>query len=905
MKIFTIAIGILISINCFGQVRRVTGVLTDESNLPMPGVNVVVKGTDNGTITDIEGRYSIDAPVGSVLVFSFIGMQTREAVVTINGLMGTKARIPGSPAPNQKYPSSWADLPSDTTGWNKPGVAVIDNNAGHVINKQSIDPENLLRVRRYGRNFLFLTGQANTYKPFTLQLTTAIGLEQANRWPSLQSTFAQGRSSNGTVQWRGPDQGETFSYGPLVRTLEYDGSIYQYDPNGRLVSKGTGNGVAANAYDPLSIFRSIVSTSTQLTVAGSLPGNTKLSGSLERRDRSGIIPGSSTSLDNLSIKLIDYSPFNKLKVSGSTAYQQARGRLLPHGSNLSNIIYRAYTTPPTYYNSSVGSEIKALPDRDKNVRSLSILKFAYTANEHLTLNVNSNYEYQQSNIINGVLTGPDSRSTQRDLARQNFYSITSLTWNKATTFWRNSGLVAWHVNYEQNNLDRTDSFTDASIKTENKSYRTANEIITQGTFEYDNLFQLKVANRAYFSNTAVREEYVNMFPSFSFEYNMGRHLYYNDIEPYVAISRNIHEAPLIWANWSHASTRMNMASAMNFYEAGELFFDKTLVPETDVKVETGLKTHFNNLTFDIGYYNNTTNDMVSPVWQDNRFTLMNVAVVNTSGVTAYARHTIYAGNVHLTASINWSKYNSVVRDVYVPGGMVHVAGFSEVSAVIAKGEPLGAIYGTTYLRDNTGALVIDSQGFPMVDTRTTKIGNPVPNWIGGGSISAVIKNRFRFWATMDYRNGGQRWNGTNRVLDYLGMSQVSADQRTIGNYVFDGNDMTGRPNVTPVSFADAGHDTATNRWVRDGYAGAAEQYIEDASWFRMSELGVSYWTQTPNSALMKQLKVSLVATNIFLISKYHGVDPATSLFGYTSGASLDLFNMPGVRGVTATVSINF
>ncbi|MEI9921371.1 MAG: carboxypeptidase-like regulatory domain-containing protein [Bacteroidota bacterium] len=60
----------------------------------MPGVNIVIKGTDVGTVTDADGRYSISVPIGSVLVFSFIGMQTREILVTETSLQGVSGKTP-------------------------------------------------------------------------------------------------------------------------------------------------------------------------------------------------------------------------------------------------------------------------------------------------------------------------------------------------------------------------------------------------------------------------------------------------------------------------------------------------------------------------------------------------------------------------------------------------------------------------------------------------------------------------------------------------------------------------------------------------------------------------------------------------------------------------------------------
>ncbi len=62
------------------QVHTVTGTVTDETGV-LPGVNIVVKGTTNGTITDIEGNYVMQASSSDVLVFSFIGYETTEVQV--------------------------------------------------------------------------------------------------------------------------------------------------------------------------------------------------------------------------------------------------------------------------------------------------------------------------------------------------------------------------------------------------------------------------------------------------------------------------------------------------------------------------------------------------------------------------------------------------------------------------------------------------------------------------------------------------------------------------------------------------------------------------------------------------------------------------------------------------------
>lgn len=64
------------------QLLEVKGVVSDQNNLPIPGVNIVVKGTTVGTQTDFDGRYSLKLPKGAtILVASFIGYDTKEAEI--------------------------------------------------------------------------------------------------------------------------------------------------------------------------------------------------------------------------------------------------------------------------------------------------------------------------------------------------------------------------------------------------------------------------------------------------------------------------------------------------------------------------------------------------------------------------------------------------------------------------------------------------------------------------------------------------------------------------------------------------------------------------------------------------------------------------------------------------------
>lgn len=77
--------------------RTITGEVTDEKGVPLPGANILVKGTQRGTSSDVEGKFRLDLEDGdNVLLFSFVGYQTKEVHV------GNESRIAVSLTPEDK-----------------------------------------------------------------------------------------------------------------------------------------------------------------------------------------------------------------------------------------------------------------------------------------------------------------------------------------------------------------------------------------------------------------------------------------------------------------------------------------------------------------------------------------------------------------------------------------------------------------------------------------------------------------------------------------------------------------------------------------------------------------------------------------------------------------------------------
>lgn len=80
-KILTLFLLLLFPATIQAQEQTITGEVRDANGMPLPGVNVLIKGTTRGTQTNFEGEYSISGNEGEIIVFSFLGMNTVERTI--------------------------------------------------------------------------------------------------------------------------------------------------------------------------------------------------------------------------------------------------------------------------------------------------------------------------------------------------------------------------------------------------------------------------------------------------------------------------------------------------------------------------------------------------------------------------------------------------------------------------------------------------------------------------------------------------------------------------------------------------------------------------------------------------------------------------------------------------------
>ena len=81
-KNYLLLLFLLVISSSWAQTHTISGTVLDDTGIPLPGANVIIKGTTTGTLTDFDGNFSIEASQGETLVISYLGYEPQEVEVT-------------------------------------------------------------------------------------------------------------------------------------------------------------------------------------------------------------------------------------------------------------------------------------------------------------------------------------------------------------------------------------------------------------------------------------------------------------------------------------------------------------------------------------------------------------------------------------------------------------------------------------------------------------------------------------------------------------------------------------------------------------------------------------------------------------------------------------------------------
>jgi len=150
--------------NAYAQNKTVSGKITDETGEPLPGVNVIEKGTTNGTVSDADGNYKLSVASGeSVLVFSFVGTLSQQITVGSQSEIIVKLSSDASTLSEVVVMGYGTQEKKDVTG-SVASVKSEDFNRG-IINS----PEQLLQGKVAGVNVVSASGEPGGNQSITIR----------------------------------------------------------------------------------------------------------------------------------------------------------------------------------------------------------------------------------------------------------------------------------------------------------------------------------------------------------------------------------------------------------------------------------------------------------------------------------------------------------------------------------------------------------------------------------------------------------------------------------------------------------------------------------------------------------------------------------------------------------------
>lgn len=470
------------------------------------------------------------------------------------------------------------------------------------------------------------------------------------------------------------------------------------------------------------------------------------------------------------------------------------------------------------------------------------------------------------------------------------------------------------------------SNTASQVNTEDVETRSVSALLADVKFGYKNFLFFNAALRNDWSSTLPEDS--NSFQSYSaglsfvftelmesewMNYGKFRASYGqtgNDAPLYA--TRTYYNAGFTDGDGFIEGNQFPLLSTVGFERSG-LLGNPNIKAETTTEFEVGaeFKLFDSRLNLDVTYYDKKTEDQVVsvnlPASTGYTSRVINAGTVANSGWEVSAGFTaVETEDFSWDINVNWSKYKNVVEEL--PDGIepILLNGFTSTSSRAVEGYQYGAIWGTKWLRDDSGNVLIDDNGWAIRDSQSGVIGDPNPDWTMGVRNTVKYKN-FALSALLDIKQGGDVWCGTCGILDYFGVSKKTGDLRG-ETFVFEGvRQSDGQPNTTAVAYADPAGGIGANRWVRYGFGGVAEDNVYDASFVRLREVALTYslGQKMLDKLPIDNLSITFSGRNLWLSTDYPGIDPETNLSGDSNGFGLDYFNQPNNRSYSLSFNVSF
>ena len=814
----------------------------------------------------------------------------------------------------------------DSLPWNKHIVTDTISNSRRPLFKKSGFYDGHYRVGKIvmRRDGVFLKPAYARKLMIGGSFTSTAAIKSVNQMPALQPDYVQGRSQSGALQWRGPETGELFSYGPAVRDLEFDNSSYAYDANGRLVPAGSGSGKQARSYD-----NSIIRTGSLFEQALALKGRYLVNGNrvltasvrLGKGIENMVIRDNRNKTENVSVSL--EALVKRLLVTGSYTAVQDRFSNNNRNGFLNRTYQQSLLTPVSFdndqgyilgngqrsYSAAADNPWFLLKDNGNSclqshqTGSLGLEKKYGRFRFKLLQSAEFLRQNGQETYKPGTAWFPDGKAVSRKKNDANhLLNAEASYWHHYYPFEGTAGINYFYGNNK----------TDIRYQPGGQFHyqRSSHDLSIYYQLKNDNGsvvgYGVNLTNKIYASNTGARDHF--FLPGISGYVSIDElfDIDYLRIKAVGNFNRFVSELPVNKSFSSFSLLQYSTDEALQYFPVTEIAGFEGLNPVRHDEWTTRLEVDYRGMvSFQAEVFMRNNKDDIFPVLSNGEMQLVNMADHRNTGVEL----TLNLGpglwktkKLSITNNFSFFKYNNIVRQVRDGYQYTPIAGFRNVHKAIVQGEALGAIVGNSYLRDANNNIIIGNDGFPLVNANPSVIGNPIPDFVLKMSNGFNWKN-FTANIDLEWKKGGDVWNGTQAVLDYYGRSAGSGALRNTTAYIFPGVLANGHVNDIPVKFYDPSLPLENNRWVRYGHTGVAEAYIQRGDYLRLNNISLGY--KMKFRKYLQFITLTAYAGNILLWTPYKGADPNQLLYDQPHTEGLDFFNLPSVKTLGLTVSVQF
>lgn len=800
-------------------------------------------------------------------------------------------------------------------------------------------------------------------------------IDKVNKLPDLQTEYAQGSVQGGVPTFQAAMTGSTQSqsWGPLISSLRYANEPSVWDPNGLIVPAGdprATNRVAQSYNNAEDFFENGSNMTHDLSVSGGTE-KTSYFFSVGRLDQTGIMPNSEFARTSFRATT-SAELFKNFTATLSANYIQSGGQRVQNGSNTSGVMLGLLRTSPSFDNSAGylfedGSQ--------RAYRGGSIYDNPYfTVNKNFTTDeVNRVIGYTQLSYdaapwLNvtyrlGIDTYGDDRIFRNDvnsssvpvgqvinmtIRSKDINSDFLVTFKKQFSEKFDFNATVGHNYYNKDiHINRIDGqglaspgfFNIASATSVNVSEgvtrRELYGLFGTITLNYNNQLFLNLSGRNDWSSTLPEENNSFFYPATSIGWDFTQTFGINSTffsygklraswgqvgnDAPFAVTNNGFVQSRVRDGWTTPQGVIFPALGLNAFNPNSLLGNSELKAETTTTIEFGTDLQFldGRIGLDLTYFSATTTDAILNItipsasgWQQRA---VNSAELTNKGIEAALTASIIDNDAFTyDVGINFTRIRNKVEKLAEGIPFITIDPFG--TQRIAEGEPFGIFFGSRFLRDENGQMVINpDDGMPFEDPTQGIVGDPNPDFLIG------FRNTFSYKGLtlsflLDIREGGDVYNGTKGVLNNFGVGEETLDrnERVIFPGVLGevGSDGSITPTSTPnnIEVVKGGTDGGTNYYQNYGFVNLTELTIEDGSWIRMRDISLSY--NLPSSTLSKlpfsAVSIGFTARNLFLITDYTGIDPETNLTGDSSNViGYDYFNNPNTKSYGVNVNLTF